>query len=193
MPVPCSRCRERKEDCLVDLETGCCSMCASRRVKCDVITSVADWDLLHVKRAKALEKLLAIQGEADSLEDKQREEEEKVEDELRLSRERHESVRQKHKREKDALRRKRRRLELELEVVDQDRALTLHRNLKVLDDLEEFAENRDKASEATMAPEPGDDPILPLCPAGSLFPSVGSQEDWDFLLNYPEGVPVAES
>jgi len=179
MPVPCSRCRERKEDCLVDLETGCCSMCASRRVKCDVITSVADWDLLHVKRAKALEKLLAIQGEADSLEDKQREEEE--------------SVRQKHKREKDALRRKRRRLELELEVVDQNRALTLHRNLKVLDDLEEFAESRDKASEATTAPEPGDDPILPLCPAGSLFPSVGSQEDWDFLLNYPEGVPVAES
>ena len=35
-------------------------------------------DLLHVKRAKALEKLLAIQGEADSLEDKQREEEESV-------------------------------------------------------------------------------------------------------------------
>jgi hypothetical protein len=143
-----------------------------------------------VKRAKALEKLLAIQGEADSLEDKQREEEE---GEFRLFREKQESIRQKHKKEKDALRRKRRRLELELEVVDQNRALTLHRNLKVLNDLEEFAKSRDKASKATTAPEPGDDPILPLCPAGSLFPSVGSQEDWDFLLNYPEGVPVAES
>jgi len=189
MPVPCSKCRERKEACLVDLETGCCSMCSLRRIKCDVVSSNEDWDRLHTKRAKAVQKLLELQKEVDSVEARQ--EIETLEfraallERLRLE---FDALSEKHTKEREALRNQRRRFQLELEAADQERASTLHRNLKVLDELEEFSVQQGGGSRSVMASGSSPGPLLPLCPAESLFPTVGSQDDWDFLQNYPVDV-----
>ena len=100
------------------------------------------------------------------------------------------TLRVKHTTEKESLRRKRRQFEAELTAADKERAIKLHQDLRVLDELAEFAKNRDRVSKAAKSIVPGPEPLLPLCPAEALFPTVGSVENWDFLVDYPKQ-PVA--
>ena len=42
MPTPCSRCRQSRSDCVVDLVSGRCSNCIACGHKCDLVVSKAD-------------------------------------------------------------------------------------------------------------------------------------------------------